>query len=608
MELLAQGDTIQLPEVSISAVGLRNADVGSHVEYYDSLTLSEVENVAGFLTRNSGVFVKSYGLGSLATTAIRGGSAEHTAVVWNGFKITSPMLGQLDLALLPSNFVDQVQITFGGNSTGWGSGGVSGIIQLKNRPSFDHGFSLISQSTIGSFGWKEQQLQFGYSSETFATKTRLFFQEAENDYPFRIRKDLPEQKQTNFALKQKGVLQEVYWKIKPNQQLALHLWLQEAYREIPPRTTQRQSLANQADGILRATLHWKSIGENLIWQARTGFFYEQIDFRDDLIELKALSNFKTLTNEIEVRGDISPNQQFQLGINQMLTTADADGYRSTVQENLIALFGYYQYYRHDWQLRIGARQALLEDQLLSFVPTISFQNKFTNWLQLKTKLNRDYRHPTLNERFWSVGGNPDLFPESGWSQELGINTNWEKSNHRFNYSITGFNRNIRNWIRWSPDRNGQVWSPQNIARVWSRGLEQRLSWNYQLPIFSIGIDIGHDFIRSTNQVTIQDLSIERGEQLLYVPKQQAFIKLHFRWKQSQMIYRHTYTSSIETILDPLADYHVANLSLHHSFSWKWMNSTAFIRIENLWNEQYRVVERRIMPGRHYRLGLRFNLN
>ncbi len=295
--LFGQTDTIPLPLVEVKGASLRHSEIGSRTE---RLALDRAaSNLADVLQQTSGVFVKNYGLGSLATTSVRGGSAGHTAVVWNGFVIASPMLGQLDFSLLPSFLVDEANFQLGGNSAGWGSGSIGGTVFLDNKAEFGQAFRVVSQSILGSFSWRQQQLQIGYSGKKIAVKTKLFFQEAENDFPYRLRPDLPERRQTNFALYQRGGLQEVYWKYKPGQQLALHVWLQESEREIPPLTTQSQSMASQGDEVLRTSIHWRKTGKKTVWQARSGFFAEKIDYRDELIRLRAKSDFQTFINEVE---------------------------------------------------------------------------------------------------------------------------------------------------------------------------------------------------------------------------------------------------------------------------------------------------------------------
>ena len=98
----------------------------------------------------SPIFIKSYGLGSLATTSFRGGSASHTAILWNGFNLGSPMNGQLDLSLVPVSLANNVSIQYGGAGALWGSGAVGGAILLNSEPEFDQGLTVDAGTAFGS--------------------------------------------------------------------------------------------------------------------------------------------------------------------------------------------------------------------------------------------------------------------------------------------------------------------------------------------------------------------------------------------------------------------------------------------------------------------------
>ena len=109
-------DTVkQLSVVEVSASRHSTFSSGNKSETIDSILLDRYStgNLADLLANESQVFIKSYGLGSLATTSFRGAGASHTAVLWNGFNLQSPMLGQLDLSLIPTNFLNDVKLREG---------------------------------------------------------------------------------------------------------------------------------------------------------------------------------------------------------------------------------------------------------------------------------------------------------------------------------------------------------------------------------------------------------------------------------------------------------------------------------------------------------------
>ena len=163
-----QIDTVlTIPTIEVNATTIRNQALGGRTDTWSSEVLQNNAgaSIADLLKRESNVFVKSYGLGSIATTSLRGASAGHTVVVWNGFALQSPMLGLLDLSMLPSGLMDKVGIQYGGQSTLWGSGAIGGVIHLNNQASFGEKSILDLQSSYGSFGTFQQQAIFKKSKK-----------------------------------------------------------------------------------------------------------------------------------------------------------------------------------------------------------------------------------------------------------------------------------------------------------------------------------------------------------------------------------------------------------------------------------------------------------
>ncbi len=605
--LFAQIDTtLQFPTVEIAAPRLRSAPPGERVEQWDSMSLvrTGTENVAELLSRQSGVFIKTYGLGSSATSSIRGGSAGQTSVIWNGLPLQSPMLGQLDLSLLPVHFIDQMSVRYGGNGASWGSGAIGGVITLHNQPKYGIGQAVDLISSAGSFGRWDQQLKWQYGQQKLAGATRVFYQQAKNDFPYSIRPDLPTRQQSNAAVRQAGILQEVYWRNRPDQELSLQIWTQQTEREIPPLTTQTRSEARQEDAFLRSALHWKRHGQHGIIEARTGFFWENQYYSDAQTGADNTNRFLTAMADLDGQWQLTPSRKFQINVHQIYTRATTEAYHGTATQYRIAFFGAFQQKWGRWTAQLGIRQEMVDGKGVPIVPHLSMEGKVWPWLTLKGKMARNYRLPSLNDLYWRPGGNPDLEAESGWSTELGLSGQWEMGTQLFRYSLTGFHRRIHNWLLWSLQEGASFWSASNIAEVWSRGVEQRLSWEKGFANGHWQLSAGHDLTWSTNEKAIQAPTIKAGQQLFYTPKHQAFASIDFSCKNWNLYYQHQYTGPVTTLSDPLEGYQVGNCQVQYNWRHKQWRGGLLLQINNCWNAQYRVIERRPMPGRHFQIGLR----
>lgn len=597
---------ILLPAAVVVEKPLRAGLAGSREESWDAQGLENHggNHLAALLEQESGVFIKSYGLGSLATTSIRGGSAGQASVLWNGLPLQSPMLGQLDFSLLPLSFADQVEVQYGGNTAAWGSGAIGGVVSLGNQADFEKKAALSLQSTLGSFGLCDQQAKARYGKGRWRAATRLFHRQAANDFPYRIRPDLPEKRQSNAALRQSGLLQEFYWRPAPGQQLAIHAWLQQSEREIPPTTVQNVSQAWQEDRFVRTALHWKAVGRNMAWQARAGLFRENLDYRDEQAGLRSFTRFWTAVGEAEGEWFINERQRLQFGIGHTWMQAQADAYERPPQQNRTAPFAGFRQQIGGWQLQGSLRQEAVDGRLAPPAPGLGAEGLLANWLTASAKLTRNYRLPTFNDLYWQPGGDPGLQPESGWSQEGGIKIHGAPGRHKLSYALTGFSRRIDNWILWSLREGQAFWSASNITRVWSRGLEQRLRWELAGREWKLHLSGGYDYILSTSEVEVENPRMEAGQQLLYVPRHRAFGKLSFRWKGLLAEYRHQHTGAVGgQNVDTLPGYQVGFISLAYSHAVSSWEGRLFFHANNLWNEQYRVIERRPMPGRHFQAGL-----
>lgn len=608
--LHAQADTTRVLEtVTITASRFRQFPIAQQITTLDSTRLQTVPSLslAELLQQNTGIFIKSYGLGSLATLSVRGASAAHTAVIWNGFPIQSPMLGQLDLALLPVSFTDEVQIQLGGNSALWGSGAVGGVLQLNNKLPFYSGWQLRLNSQVGSFSQWHNDLKISFGNQKFVNSTRLLYQTAKNDFPYHITPDAPRQIQQNAGFQQTGILQENRILLKPNQFLSFRVWITQAEQEIPPTTTQNFSVAKQDNQFFRTTLDWQVFHKQWVVQVRTGVFRDFIHYQDSIAGVDAPSHSWTSISEAEAEWNRHPLHRFYFGIHHTTAYGEADGYPEGHQQQQSAFFAAYHFQNQDntYRTRVSLRQGFANGAFLPWIPSFAIEYDLTKWFLIKSNVTRNFRLPTLNDLYWQPGGNVNLKPENGWAEELTLQTHWEKANYEFTYALTGFNRKVDDWILWVP--GAAFWSPQNISKVWSRGLEQRISWKLAVKDWKVELNGGYDWIRSTQEQASTEANLNK--QLIYVPKQQAFGRLAMYYKTFLFSYQHHYTGSVFTRSDNLAalpDYQLGALQLRYGHSFRAFKSNIYLQINNLWNKEYRIIERRRMPGTNFQLGVSFH--
>jgi iron complex outermembrane receptor protein len=554
--------------------------------------------------------VRTYGLGSLSTSSFRGGSSSHTAILWNNFNINSPMNGILDLSLLPVTFFNDVQIQHGGNSALWGNGAIGGAIHLNQNPHFNQGIIAKASITAGSFGSFSQQFFAEISQKKWLFNVNFFNHTAENDFTF---KDVysfnqAEKKQTNAYVENRGVSANAAFVINKNQQLKFSIWQQSSDRGIPPTLVENESLANQQDETLRTSITWNYIKNRFKLNYRTAYFREQIDFNDPNANLFAVNLAHTLIHEIEGNYHFSTQHLLNFGINNTFYSSTTDGYPFAPQQNRLSFFTAYQFNSKNQKLHwnTALRQEIAFNNAAPFTASSAFEYQFIDKLSLKVSAARVYRLPSFNDLFWTPGGNPDLLPENGFTQDVGLAFNHQKKNWDIYLEQTVFNRNIDDWIIWLP--TATFWIPQNVMKVWSRGLESTFDIGYQKNKFKIQLNGATTYVLSTNRKSKSTNDNSLHKQLIYVPKFTSFFRLSAQYKNFSLAYRHQYNSARFTSTDnqqSLPAFQLGSMIAGYDLRTPHSSLRLFFEVNNIWNEQYQAVRNRPMPLSNFTLG--FNM-
>lgn len=604
--------TINIQEIKISSPRLSELSIGNKIIQIDSAILVENQhkNLSDLLENESSIFVRTYGLGSLSTSSFRGGSSSHTAILWNNLNINSPMNGILDLSLLPVTFFNDVQIQHGGNSALWGNGAIGGAIHLNQNPHFNQGIKVKGSISAGSFSTFSQQVFAEISKKKWLINVNFFNHTAENNFAY---KDIytfgqPEKEQTNAYVENRGISANAAFVINQNQQLQFSVWQQSTDRGIPPTMVQRERLANQQDHTLRTSIAWNYVKNKFRLNYRTAYFREQIDFNDPNANLFAENLAHTIINEFE--GNYHFNQQHlvNFGINNTFFTSTTDGYPFTPKQNRLSIFAAYQFSSKNQKINwnTALRQEIAINNAAPFTASTAFEYRFIEKLSLKISGARVYRLPNFNDLFWTPGGNPDLLPESGFTQDIGITFNFNKENWKLNIEQTAFNRNIDNWIIWLP--TSTYWMPQNIMKVWSRGLESTFDVGYQKKDFKLKLNGATTYVFSTNRKAKSANDNSVNKQLIYVPKFTSFLRLAAQYKNFSLAYRQQYNSKRFTSTDnqqSLLAFQLGSIIASYDLITPHSTLRIFFEANNIWNEQYQAVRNRPMPLSNFTMG--FNM-
>ena len=611
LRLSGQADSvITLNTIEVTAQRIDFTDIGKHSEHLDTSRIGSLRSstLAGMLADQTPLYVRSYGNGTLATLGIRGGNASHTQIIWNGVPIRNPMIGLVDLALLPSCFIDNASVHYGGHGAAFGSGAVGGLISMSNEMVKDHS-GAEAKITFGSWDQRSAELKLNYGFKKLRFSTRAFSRYAKNDYRYIPAKGLDPKYQEHHELKDNGILQEIHYAFNDLNDVTGRVWFQKTDRQIPPTSVQTTSAQAQQDESWRATLEWMHKGEHLKWQIKSAWFDEQIKYQDSLILLYTHNRFKTWLAE----GQLSFKAFDQLDIAGGLYTerveATSDNYPDAKQRYQHAIFATTRWSMQKWIWRIQMREEVTDEKWSPLLLDLGTEYLGIKSITIKASVSRNYRTPTLNDLYWAPGGNSELQSEQGWTIESGIHYKSPKQKIQWGGSMTGYARKIDNWIMWMPPikdiRN--YWSPTNISEVNSAGVECRADGNIKAGFWNFSMQSGIDLTWSTFGTNIPEFQIEEGDQLFYVPVENISGQVKAGFHGFSFYYQHHWFGSSPGINEDVQAANIGSAGIGYSWLKPKLGMDLLLQVDNIWDVPYRMIERRPMPGRGFELGLKVSM-
>jgi len=223
-------------------------------------------------------------------------------------------------------------------------------------------------------------------------------------------------------------------------------------------------------------------------------------------------------------------------------------------------------------------------------------------------VGRAFRAPTLGERFFRPGGNPELKPERGWTAEAGLYAQLRP----FMLELTAFQTSLADQIVWYPGFVApglQLWRPVNVGRVRTRGLEASLRADVALAA-SLRLQSGLFYTLTRAEDRSNPATRAYGHQLRYVPLHQlkAFLDVQAGPLTLGLDARHIgrrYLTTDET--QALAPFTVLDAHLRLEQPVARTRLSFGLTVENLTDTAYEVVRFYPMPPRHVRVQLRIDL-
>jgi len=612
-------DTVNLVAVTVYGINNSHYTSGSKSEKIDSGSIKSygTSSLSDVLGSTTPIFIRSYGNSTLASVSFRGTGANHTSILWNGLNINQPTLGQSDLSLFPAFAIDQAEVHFGGGSPLFGSDAIGGTISLSDKKSRNlkqEGLEYLIET--GSYGRQFYGSKFLLGNKRIQSKTVLYLSSLDNDFEFSnlTKQGFPQETQKNAALSYHGIIQNLYFNLNPNWLASFKTWYYESERGNQPNMPLNDNssmYASQQDASLRLLTDFVYGGrKNETTQIKAAYLYDKLIYQLG----SAIEEYYTYQYQLIADHERLWHRNFKsrVGVKTNRIAVDSDGFNFSPTEirSDFYLSNTYQP-NNNFRTSLNLRQVLMNRTWAPPSPSIGLDWTFLELPQSSFSINaqasRSYRLPTFNERYWPTG-NPDILPEQGYSNEVGISYSLNQLAYLLNLEARAYNMLIDDWVVWQ-DGNGGT-TPVNIKKVQSQGIEWSAKLSGQISSLKYSVLGNYSYSKSiTKESRLSDDYI--GKQLIYTPLQKANISTVLNYKNLSGNLNWIYTGyryySLSNEDDFLPSYQLVDLSLFKKIDLGDFNLEAGIKVYNLFDTQYQALRFYAMPGRNFRISINFNI-
>ena len=603
----AVSDVRTLDPVVVSAtktpVSLRQVTSAVEVLTEQDFTRRKVKTLLEVLRLSPGVAViQNGGPGTAANVRIRGGTASQTLVLIDGAIVNSAVVGGFDFSNVTTDNVEKIEIVRGAQSTLWGSDAMGGVINVTTK----RGRGPLKAGGFFEYGSFNTLREGGHIS---GGKGPVDFSMALSRW------DATGISQFNYR---RGASER------------------DAYRNW--QASSRVGVALPSDGRLDVNFRWWNSSINIdvplmdVRKARndseqfifSGTYRQPVtDWWTHALTLSRSHNallndwgtlrsiwgnpntIRVLANRIESQHDFRLNQYVTLTMGYQFReqTGENDGGSSSFSEKIISSHAGFSQVQLSLFDRFFATAGVRHDGYNTFGDATTY--RVTGGYLVKetnTKIRGSYatgfRAPSISDLFWPFFGNPTLHPEKSQSFDVGV----DQSVFDDGVKISGgyFWNRYRDLIQFDPfnSRVGNV----DLAKSqgWEAGVELALArdqpWMKRLELKghytrTLTLNLGGGTRLPLWPVDQASLSVR------YQPIDPLSMTLDFRFVGPRF--------NDKNNTQRLGSFDVLNLAVTYDVSER---IEAYVRVDNLLDEEYEEVLFYGTPGRSIFGGIRVNVD
>ena len=537
-----------------------------------------------------------------------GGYNNRVLVLLDGFQISMPYSGSIDWNAMPLDFLDRVEVVKGPVSSLYGQNSMGGIINLVTKNYSDEFYNI--KATVGSYDSKDLNLTMSNVTDNISY-TALLQHKKGNGHRFNAQYE-----QNNFYTKIFNKKQDLSVSLIANKSINGQPGF--FVEDRPSLTSYRIS---NRDSVYLQLFKKQTLDENnnIVYSLSMNHFYTNYFDREDTpveeIQEQTFYNDTSLNLRAEYQKLISTKSYLIFGSDIILEQSDISIYRN-IYDNLKQVTGGFfvqnriqlnERFLLGLGLRFDYRNVDRGDEFSykSFSdvsPKINLTFKRDTFSTWNFALSKGFRSPSLSELFLqyesdyglNTQGNPNLEPE----QLYGLDISFDRTNKtNLTYSVSTFYYNYKDMIDFV---YGLPVIALNRSDFSSNGLETNISYKIN-P--NLNLDLGYTFLR------VDD--INNVDPILYRPKHKFIssikhksknisniISMRYQSKQDYQDFlsddREYEGSEIKFPIEQLDSLILFNYISTYEFN---NNHKVSLKISNLFDKQYELIQDFPMPGR-----------
>ena len=602
-----------LDEVIVSA---NRAQTEGNITNVQIISLEEIENapvqtIEDLLEYAMNVDVRQRGgQGVQADISMRGGTFEQVLVMLNGIKLNDPQTGHHTMDLPVSlEQIERIEIITGGASRIFGNYAYTGAINIITKSEMANSVSISGGENAFKSGG------INYHTSTGNLKHNISVNQKESDgytegVDYKI-KNYYYQAKTNIdginALFNAGYTNKEFG--------AFSFYTPKYPNQFEKTQTTFASLQLRKEGkiTLDNKISWrKHNDEFILFRENPSWYHNFHETNVFSMDMNVIQKTKTGTNVIgmEMRADNIISNVLGNDLESPIEIDTNNFYYKGANTTTTNLFIEKNINLKNLAISAGIMMNINSEYGNEYFPGIDMAYNFSNNITLFTSYNKSMRTPNYTELYYispTNQGNINLKSEHSTNQELGLK--WNGKSHKTTF--TYYKREGENMIDWVLINGDSIWRTQNLSQLTTTGYElnSRIDinkmFNTNLPISTLNINYAVNESDTTSEGFQSAYVLDHlKSNLSFTASQNISEKIRIDWRASRQDREGGYIDfeSGEDV-DYLPFWLISTRLSCKVFN----NSTIFLEINNLFDNEYVDFGNIPQPGRWMRAGVKITI-